>query len=98
MLKLVLKVEDARDAVWGDHPDFDIIENTIYDTDRWSEWHECILKHNGTGDIWGVHYYEGSTEMQDEQPFKGEKEATFIKMVAVQRTVTKYEAIKEDSE
>lgn len=47
---------------------YSALEDTIYDTSRWSIHHKIIFEHEGK--FYQTYYSEGATEMQDESPWE----------------------------
>jgi hypothetical protein len=52
----------------------EVIEDDITSTQRWSEIHEVIFKHDGKH--YRTTYSQGLTEYQDERPFEYDEEIT----------------------
>jgi hypothetical protein len=84
--------ETLQEVLWEDAEGFEIIENEIYDTSRWSTWHNLIFKHEDK--FYETQYSQGATESQDEIPWEYDgpeiecylvepKEVTTIKYVNV---------------
>jgi len=63
--------EEARNIVWEEHDDFELVPNTeqIIDTSRWSIYKEAIFLHKPTNKYYNLDWSIGATERQDEQPF-----------------------------
>jgi hypothetical protein len=89
-----LDAKEAQRAVYEDHEDFQVIKDEIYDTGRWSDYHNCILKHLPTNKFFEVNYSQGSTEMQDEYAFEYENEVTFSEVEPYEKTITAYRKVK----
>lgn len=87
--------EDLVDMACGDAPEgYEIMEDNIEDTTRWSEIHSLVFKHNRK--YYATSYSQGLTEMQDEQPFEYEdEEVECNEVLPTKVTVTQYKR-KED--
>ena len=83
---LEIPAEQAREMIWGDSEEGELIEERITGTSRWSVHHEAIIKLNDK--YYKVIYSTAATEQQDERPFE---DVQFAKFVEVERVpVTKY--------
>jgi hypothetical protein len=51
---------------------YEIIENKIEDTNRWSVICFLVIKSHGELGFWATHYQRGATEYQSEEPFEYE--------------------------
>lgn len=71
--KLTFTEEEARNIVWEDHEDFDVISDEIYETRRWVSAHEVIVKNKITGKFYHSCYEQGLTESQDQSPYEYEE-------------------------
>lgn len=60
----------------------------IYDQGRWDTWKTGIFEHDGKS--WQVHWSEGSTEMQDTQPWEYEDEIEATEVIKVPRIVSQW--------
>ena len=87
--QLKLTPQDAREAVYGDHEDFDVVVNELVETTRWSVCYEAVLKHKPYGVHYLVNYRRGATEGQDESPFEHDDEVILRECEA--RTVKRVE-------
>ena len=65
-----LSKQDGRDVIYGDHPDWDTVEECVEDTSRWSIHHSGIFLHKPTSKHYSICWSVGATEMQDEQAFE----------------------------
>ena len=75
MAKTVTRLFDKqllKEIMWEDVEDFEILEDEITDTSRWSIHHYMVFKELSSGKCYGVSYSRGATESQDEQPFEYE--------------------------
>jgi hypothetical protein len=73
---LKLDKDVARELAYGLsgewHEGYEVIENQIVDTTRWSTVYFLVIKKIGELGYWGTHYDKGSTEYQDHRPFEDE--------------------------
>ena len=74
---IILSPEDARAAIYEDHSDFELVEEEMTDTSRWSIHYSATLRHKSSGNYYYTNYSRGATECQDEQPYEHEKEVVF---------------------
>jgi len=89
------KKEVLKEILWGDNPDYETIKNEIYDTSRWSTWHELIFKEKATGQYFQVTYSRGATECQDEQPWEYDgDEIDCVWVEPVEVTTIDYKPVK----
>ena len=88
--KLVLTKEEARLIVYEDSNDYDIIEDTIDDTSRWSENHSVVIQRVSDGKYFSGHYSQGLTESQDERAFDN-YEPDFREVFQAEKTIIVYE-------
>ena len=92
-----LTKDEARDAIYGDNEDFEVVMDDIFDTSRWSEHHSVILKHIPSGKFYSTHYSRGLTESQDEVPWEYD-EPELTEVVPVEKVVIAYEAVENMQE
>ena len=90
---LTFTKDEARDAMWGDLDGFDLVEDKLVDTTRWSEIHEVVIKRESDGKFFMDSYSVGATEMQDESPWEY-SDPNFVEVVPVEKTVIVYEVKK----
>jgi len=88
--KLVFESSEAREIVCGDHPDYDVIEDKIYTTSRWSEHYRAVVRRNKDGKFFQSKYSVGSTEYQDNRAYDDD-EPVFTEVFPVEKTITVYE-------
>ena len=83
--------DDFNDILWGDHPDYKIVEEpSVYRQSRWSVFKTAVAQHIPTGKFYQLDWGEGATEYQD-----GQCEPAYIteaKPVVVTKTV--YNTVK----
>lgn len=88
--KLILTTEEAQSIVWGDSSEYEVIEDTIESTSRWSENHSIVIKRLSDGKFFADGYSQGLTEMQDESPYEY-SEPDFTEVFQVEKTIIAYE-------
>ena len=88
--KLELTPEKAREIIFGDDIDFDVIEDKIYSTSRWSLHYKVIVKRISDGKFFLSKYSKGATEGQEERPYEYNK-PVFEEVFPVEKTITVYE-------
>lgn len=88
--KLVLTNQEAQRIVWGDSSEYEVIEDTIESTSRWSENHSIVIKRLSDGKFFADGYSKGLTEMQDESPYEY-TEPDFTEVFQVEKTIIAYE-------
>ena len=96
MPKIALTPQHAREIVFGDNPDWEIVKEEIVGQRRWVTEHEAILKHNDKFYI--ARYDKPSTESVDICPYdedQGCKEAIFVEVRPVEKTVIEYEVVED---
>ena len=78
-----------------DETKFEILENEIQDSSRWSIHYNLIFKVLENGKIYETYYSVGATECQEEYPFEYEgDEIEVTEVEPYEVTVIKYKAIK----
>lgn len=88
--KLNITKQQAREIIWGDSAEFEIISDDIIDNSRWSIIHEIVVKRIIDGKFFRDHYQRGSTEQQDESPYEY-SEPDFREVFPKLKTITIYE-------
>ena len=88
--QFILDTDDAREVVYGDHPDFKTIENEMIDSSRWSLHYKIVVQRLSDSKYFSSAYSKGATEMQDERPYDNEH-AVFTEVFPVEKTITVYE-------
>lgn len=85
--ELNLTEEEAREIVYRDSEYFDVILDTITDTelDRWSTYHEIIVKR-----IDDNKYFRSTYSVGDEAPYENEH-PLFTEVFPVEKTIIVYE-------
>ena len=91
-------VEEARNIAWDDSADFRMVEESVYDTSRWSIHKTGICEHIETNKFYELSWSVGATESQDEGPFEYESgDIELYEVVQKEVTVTKWvSASKKD--
>ena len=90
------KKEDLQLMVYEDHDGevFEVIEDEIIDTSRWSIIHRMVFKLDGK--FYESSYLKGATEQQDEQPYEYDEDVIECDEVfPVEKTITVYEREKK---
>ena len=81
--------QDMRDLVnYCDVPGYEVVEDVVTGTSRWSTNYRLVFKHDGT--YYETTYSRGATESQDEQPFDDMYSVESTEVVPTQVTITKY--------
>lgn len=88
--KLIITKEEARNIIYEDHEDYDVISDEIIDHRRWSVDHEVIIKRLSDEKFFQGNYSRGATESQDEEPFKY-SEPEFTEVFLTTKTIQVYE-------
>ena len=94
---MLFSKETLVDLVYDEHDEtkFEILENEIQDSSRWSIHYNLIFKVLETGKIYETGYSVGATESQDESPFEYEgDEIEVTEVEPYEVTVIKYKAVK----
>lgn len=81
--------ETAREIIWDDHPEFEVVSNDIIEHTRWSIFYMSIVKHKPTDKFYQTYYQVGATEMQYEQPFDYD-DPEFVEVVPTEQIITVY--------
>lgn len=68
--KLQLTKEQGRDIIYGDNPNFEIIETNLVDHGRWTLTYEIVVQRKSDGKYFKDYYQKGATESQDESPYE----------------------------
>lgn len=87
--KLEIDREEALNIIWEDSEEFELIEDGIDETSRWSEQHGVIVKRLSDGKFFSSYYSQGLTEQQDERPWDDEA-PDFTEVFPKKITVTTY--------
>ena len=90
MLTDKLTKTDVTELIYGGGPeDWEVVENKIASTSRWSAHKSLVIKHKPSGKYYATGYSEGLTEIQDEQPFDY-SEPKFEEVVPKNKLVVEY--------
>lgn len=81
--------EVARELEWGSAPDYEVVENVLYDNSRWALHYRLTIKRKSDGKFFQATYRRGATESQDERPFEY-TDPIFTEVYPVQKTITVY--------
>ena len=87
--KLNLTVEEGRTIIYEDSEEYDVIEDVIDDTTRWSENHTIVIQRKSDGKYFTDWYSVGLTEMQDERPYDNIN-PNFTEVFPISKTITAY--------
>lgn len=87
---LTFGIEDANAIVYGDHEDFNVIDEIIDSVHRCSYFTTVIVQQISTGNYFTSHYSQGSTEMIDHHPYEYD-EPVFTQVFPVEKTIIVYE-------
>lgn len=75
---------------------YEIMEDEIIDTSRWSSIYKQVFKDKQTGKFYTTTYSTGATECQDEQPYEYESDTiTLDEVVAKEVTTIQYVKVSE---
>jgi hypothetical protein len=92
-MELTFNREDAKEIIYGDNEDFEIIQEEITSVDRWTYNTHVIVKQVSTGKYFSSNYSQGNTENQDSSPYEYD-DPDFIEVVPYETTVTKYKYLE----
>lgn len=87
---LTFSAEEAREIIYGDHPDFTEIENHYIDVSRWEIHYRTVVLNKLTNKFYQVYYSKGATEIQDTQPFEFDTEVVFEEVFPAHEVITVY--------
>ena len=87
-----LTEDEVQEILWGDHDDFETIEEISGESRRWSSTDTVIVKHIPTGKFYSVYWENGLTESQEN--YIEAQEAKEVKKVIKTVEVVSYEEIK----
>ena len=93
-MKITLTPEEARKIVWGDHNDFDPIQETVDGLTRWSVLKTAIFQRNSDQKFFEISWSEGATEQQYEEPFEYEKKVELQEVEEATKTITYYRPVE----
>lgn len=85
--------EEARNIVYEDNDDWNVIEENIVDTSRWSIIKESVCLHLPTNKYYMFKYSIGATEEQDERPFEYEDVVEPIEVQQIEKVVKAWKII-----
>ena len=94
---MLFSKETLVDLVYDEYDEtkFEILENEIQDSSRWSIRYNLIFKVLETGKIYETYYSDDATEYQEESPFEYEgDEIEVTEVEPYEVTVIKYKAVK----
>lgn len=88
--KLVLTTEQAQDLMYGDNPEYEVIEDKQIGSGRWSIRHRIVIKRVSDGRFFSDTYSRGATEYQEERPWQ-DNDPDFREVFAITKSVVVYE-------
>ncbi len=98
-------VVDVYDLPFGGTDTVEVLDDTIYDSGRWSIHHKLTVRVNGYpdvgpwagmgGKVYQTTYSVGATEQQDEQPWQYEDVVTFTEVRSVRKFIDVWEIVPE---
>jgi len=88
--KLLLTAEQARDILYEDNKDFEIIKDEMYANSRWSINYYLVVQRISDKKFFASSYSRGATEQQDEGPWEYEDEVVFEEVFPVEKVVIEY--------
>jgi hypothetical protein len=88
--QLDLTEQEARNIVWEDDENFNIVYDRQTGTSRWSIIHEVVVQRLSDGKFFKSTYRTGATECQDERPYENTL-PIFTEVEPVERTIIVYE-------
>lgn len=88
--RLKLTAAQGREIIWGDYPDFKVIQDKIVDNRRWSIDHHIVVQRISDGKYFADCYSRGATESQEESPYEY-SEPDFVEVFPVKVEVIDYQ-------
>lgn len=82
--------EEAREILWGNEDEYQVIEDVITGHSRWSRISRIVIQRLSDSAYFVSEYGMGATENQDELPWEY-GDAVFQHVVPVVKTITVYE-------
>jgi len=74
---------------------FELIQEELVDTSRWSHIYERVYKDLNTGKFYATNYSSGATEYQDERPYEYDGEMVeFVEVVPTEVVKIEYLPVK----
>ena len=89
---LEITVQDGRDMIYDDHPEWQTVKKEIIGESRWSNIYSGVFRYILTDDYYIMEWSQGKTEQQDEQPFEYD-EPVLTKAEVKKSTVISYTPI-----
>lgn len=74
----IFEREALLEILADDNEFFEVLEDEVVDTSRWSEHHSLVFKELATGKCYEVDYSCGKTENQDESPWEHDGDKIFV--------------------
>ena len=73
---------------------FELVQEELVDTSRWSHIYERVYKDLTTGKFYSTSYSSGATELQVEQPYEFDgEEVEFVEVKPVEKVIITYESV-----
>jgi hypothetical protein len=73
---------------------FELMQEELCDTSRWSHIYERVYKDLTTGKFYSTSYSVGATEKQDERPYEYDgEEVEFVEVKPVEKVIITYETV-----
>jgi len=73
---------------------FELVQEELVDTSRWSHIYERVYKDLTTGKFYSTSYSSGATECQDQRPYEDDgEEVEFVEVMPVEKTIIVYESV-----
>lgn len=88
--KLQLSGDQARDILYEENDDFEIIQDKILETTRWSILNLLVIKRLSDGKFFSDGYRVGATEQQDEMAWEHDT-PNFVEVFEKEKVVKVYE-------
>ena len=83
--------KEAENIVCDGHEDFEMVEEEVVDTSRWSNHYSGVAKHLPSGKYYSLYWSVGATEQQCERPFEDEDEVVLVEVELVKVTIDSWE-------
>jgi hypothetical protein len=87
--KLALTKNEARALIYGDLDGYEIVEEEIIDTTRWSIITEVVVRRLSDGKFFCDSYSKGATEQQWEEPYENDN-PNFTEVFPVEKVIIEY--------
>lgn len=91
--KRVFQVEQLEG--WGLPFGGPMVDDHVFDTGRWEEFHHLYFMAPDDGLLWRVPYDRGLTEAQEQQPWEDQTSVVGTRVEPYERTITDYREVDE---